>query len=30
MLWLNYILPYVEQAIRWIIGALPPGCMWHW
>ena len=25
-----WILPYIEEAVRWIIRALPPGLMWHW
>jgi len=30
MLWFYYIIPYIEQALHWMIGALPPGCIWHW
>ncbi len=30
MLWFYNILPYIEPALRWVIGALQQLHIWHW
>jgi hypothetical protein len=29
MLWFYYIIPYIEQALHWMMGALHQGHIWH-